>query len=129
MARRASRTTRMEKEVQISLASTALGAPALFTWQLEGGDEECQIKRIVLSTAANNQCMVKLGLFQDTPTTATFDAEKVLYISVGNAGAVGIINETTTVRVPRGWHLAIQVDSTVACDSTVTCQLNYLVLS
>ena len=97
--------------------------------QLEGGDEECQIKRIVLSTASNNQCQVKLGLFQDVPTIGSFSDDKAIYSTVGNASAIGIINETTTVRVPRDWHLAVMVDSIANVAFMVNLQLNYLVLS
>ena len=132
MARRSRTDTRMEKHVELAAGSVALGAPpALYTFQLENGDEECQIKRLCLSIAANNQCRYAFGLFQDTPSVIAFTDDKVIYSFCGNAGAVGLINETTTVRVPRGWHLAVMVTNqgSGAVDFTVNTQLNYLVLS
>ena len=120
----------MEKSHTESTGSTTPGSPSLFTFQLENGEEECQVKRIVLSGAGNNQGIVKLGLFQDTPTVTSFSDDKIIYSMAINSGAVGLINETTTVRVPRDWHLAIMVSSNTAnLDFTINTQLNYLVLS
>ena len=130
MARRSRTATRMEKSHTESTGSSSPGVPSLFTFQLESGDEECQIKRIVFSGAGNNQGTAKIGLFQDTPTVSSFTDDKIIYSMALNSGAVALINETTTVRVPRDWHLAIMVSSnTATIDFTINTQLNYLVLS
>ena len=122
----------MEKNI-VQLPGTVAAASAdIHPFTLEGGEEECQIKRICWSTAADNQCVVKLGLFQDSPSSiGDFTDDKIIYASVGNAGAVGIINETTTVRVPRNWTLAVAVINTggSSVGYNTVCQLNYLVLS
>ena len=143
MARRGRVSTRMEKFVA-SDSNTIVGAidpnnstPSLF--QLEDGDEECQIKRIVLSATgadADDFSVVKLGLFQEVPGLADLDLESaVIYSCIVTNNAVSLINETTTVRVPRGWHLAVWAYShdTVGVADTVrldfNLQLNYKVLS
>ena len=132
MARGRRAYTRMEKNIVQLPGTTAAASADIYTFNLEGGEEECQIKRICWSTAANHQCVLKLGLFQDLPTViGDFTDDKIIYATVGNTGAVGIINETTTVRVPRNWTLAIAVINTggAAVDYNTVCQLNYLVLS
>ena len=121
--------TRMEKNLAYHQGTSNAGAPVLHSFQLENGDEECQIKRIVLSMASSAQARIRLGLFQDTPTIATFSNDKVIYSFVTAEDSNGIINETTTIRVPRDWHLAILVDSLTSNSFFANCQLNYLVLS
>ena len=132
MARGRRAYTRMEKNIVQLTGTVAAASVDIHTFNLEGGEEECQIKRICWSTAGNNQGFLKLGLFQDLPTAiGDFTDDKIIYGTVCNAGAVGIINETTTVRVPRNWTLAIAVinDGGAALDYRSICQLNYLVLS
>ena len=121
--------TRMEKDVAYHQGTSNAGAPVLHSWQLENGDEECQIKRIVLSMASGAQARIRLALFQDTPTIAEFTNDKTIYSFVTAADGNGLINETTTIRVPRSWHLAILVDSLASNSFFANCQLNYLVLS
>ena len=143
MARRSRISTRMEKFVESS-RSTISGAldpnnstPDLY--QLEDGDEECQIKRIVLSATLDdddNYAVIKLGLYQDIPTMADLDNQSaVIYSAIVTNNAVTLINETTTVRVPRGWHLAVwtyshaNVGATSFKHTDFNLQLNYKVLS
>ena len=144
MARR--RTyTRMEKSINSEeLVSTQAFDPdksTPFLFQLEAGDEECQIKRIVLSgsmadTSQDDYISLRLALFQDTPSQADLDLEEaVIYSAVLCNNNVTLINETTTVRVPRGWHLALYFVNPNSLGmgqfnhAYVNCQLNYKVLS
>ena len=129
MARYSRTHTRMEKNVAYHQGTSNAGAPVLHTWQLENGDEECQIKRIVLSMASGAQARIRLGLFQDTPTIADFSQDKVIYSFVTAEDSNALINETTTIRVPRSWHLAMIIDSLNSNSFFANCQLNYLVLS
>ena len=121
--------TRMEKDLEYHQGTSNAGAPSLTSWTLENGDEECQIKRIVLSIASQAQCRIRLALFQDTPTISTFSDDKVIYSMCSGVDSNALINETTTIRVPRGWHLAMLVDSLSSNSFFANCQLNYLVLS
>ena len=108
-------------------------------YQLEDGDEECQIKRIVLSATLDDDddyAVIKLGLFQDVPDINDLDLESaVIYSCIVTNNAVSMINETTTVRVPRGWHLAVwtyshgTVGPTSSKNTDFNLQLNYKVLS
>ena len=139
--------TRMEKNIQtgavvgIGAADDHFSAPIVF--QLEGGTEECQIKRIVLSGVTKDAVdseanSLRLGLFQEAPTTASdlnLD-EAVIYSIITTNNATTIVNETTTVRVPRGWYLALFGYSCTDLSSSsdtytifYNCQLNYKVLS
>ena len=136
-------STRMEKNVT-SNDITIVGAvdphvslPHLI--QLEGGDEECQIKRIVLSGTlddADDWAVLKLGLYQEAPSLSDLLSDSPVIYSVGLCNNnVSMINETTTVRVPRGWTLAVWIfdPNNVGVGSTVKAyfnlQLNYKVLS
>ena len=61
---------RMEKEIYTLPSINFLsGGDSVDSFQLEGGEEECQIKRIVLSTTIDGGSgLVKIGLFQKQPT-------------------------------------------------------------
>ena len=123
---------RMNKKVQAgSSPNLNAGSTDLYSFQLEGGDEECQIKRIVLSLGNLDAVgMVKLALNDEAFTNVNqFSDDRVLY-TFESSGS-GIINETTTVRVPRGWFLGIQVTNrtTAPMPYGMSCQLNYLVIS
>ena len=135
--------TRMEKKV---LSDTEI-IPALLDtspghlFQLEGGLEECQIKRIVFSGSnrdgSDNDCIsLKFGLVQDN--TPDFNLEDiVIYSMLVTNNAVSLINETTTVRVPRGWYLVVWAETIAKinlgageqCVGDWHLQLNYKVLS
>ena len=144
MARRKT-YTRMEKSITSELLTAAqavnpdISLPVLF--QLEGGDEECQIKRIVLSASLSDDSdddyvSVRLALFQETPDITDLDLEEaIIYSMAVTNNSVTLINETTTVRVPRGWHLALYFVNPNSLgvgqsnSAFVNCQLNYKVLS
>ena len=135
----------MEKSVTSEVLTATYGSnpdvssPVLF--QLEGGDEECQIKRIVLSgsnsdSSEHDYLSLRLALFQDAPATADLQLEEAVIYSIAiTNNSTTLINETTTVRVPRGWTLALYFVNPVALGAGetnyayVNCQLNYKVLS
>ena len=133
----------MEKHLKYGTILGSSGDEQVITsWQLEGGDEECQIKRIVLSctkaaTSAPGPCQVRLGLFQEQPTNVSDFVESATIYSflIGEAGQPQILNETTTVRVPRGWYLGYIFTNSIAvqpADSLMLSfnfQCNYKVLS
>ena len=132
----------MEKHLKYGTILGSSGDEQVITsWQLEGGDEECQIKRIVLSctkaaTSAPGPCQVRLGLFQEQPTQVSdFIESATIYSFVFDTGTPQILNETTTVRVPRGWYLGLIFNNLVAVQPaeelqpSYNCQLNYKVLS
>ena len=116
-------------------AAVGPGGIDLSVIQLEGGDEECQIKRIVLSGATTGGHMrVRIGLFQDIPaSTSDFNANNGSAVFYAFACAQqALINETTTIRVPRDWYIGILAENLAAVASTdmsVVTQLNYKVLS
>ena len=109
------------------------GGNNLSVIQLEGGDEECQIKRIVFSGATTGaHVSFQIGLFQDVPVAADFasnNGSAVFYAAVGAQQV--LINETTTIRVPRDWYIGILGTNlgVVATDISIFTQLNYKVLS
>ena len=132
----------MEKHIHSGSPAGASGSETVITsWQLESGDEECQIKRIVLSAtkdpgSAPGPCQLRFGLFQENPTTPSdFIESATIYSYVFDAGTPQILNETTTVRVPRGWYLGmiftnlIAVQPAESLQPAYNCQLNYKVLS
>ena len=133
MARGRRTYTRMEKSIQENFGSTPSPTGADFwSYQLEGGQEECQIKRIVASLAISSSselAQFKLGLFQDAPSSAAdFTDDKIIYSFAATTGQQ-MINETTTVRVPRGWHIGALVFGVTTTSYFSNVQLNYLVLS
>ena len=122
----------MEKSITPGYLALASGSNQIATWQLEGGLEECQIKRIVFSgneLGSEYGVTMKLGLFQKAPsTTADFTDDTVIYaMSFRNQQ---LINETTTVRVPQGWHIGLWIQNnpggTLPCTIGTSIQLNYL---
>ena len=132
----------MEKHIETGrtlAAASEISAPTIF--QLENGAEECQIKRIVLSgvtqDAGDSEAnALKLGLFQESPSISDLSLQDaVIYSIITTNNAVALINETTTVRVPRGWYLAVWAESPIsqgtgdAFQVFFNCQLNYKVLS
>ena len=130
--RRGGVTPRMEKHIDISVLPVTANNSVVDSFQLEGGEEECQIKRIVLSCSEHGTtfgCRVKLGLFQKVPGITDFSDDTVIYsYSFRNQQ---LINETTTVRVPQGWYIGILMtnnDPALDADTSRLIQLNYLSL-
>ena len=127
--------TRMQKHVQTNAPAVAM-APGAFNvvdFQLEGGEEECQIKRIVLSSASTSGIYhVKFALADEQfSTLADFTDTRTIYAIRGTGPQ--LVNETTTIRVNRGDHLGILLDQSGVnsgnANAAATLQLNYLVLS
>ena len=134
--------TRMEKQITSGARTGATGSEQIVgSFQLENGDEECQIKRLVLSasklpTSAPGLCQLRFGLFQEQPTQVTdFIESATIYSYIFDSGTPQILNETTTVRVPRGWYLGYIFNNLIAVQPSETLQvgfnfqLNYKVLS
>ena len=135
MARGRRTVSRMEKFVNQGLSSTAAASNDIFSFQLDGGEVEAQVKRIMLSFGAAGATKLagfKLGLFQFQPTTlAQFDEDETCVIS----GAIGnqfVHNETITMRVPKDWYIGLVIvnyDGANAFECVRNLQLNYKVLN
>ncbi len=125
--------TRMQKAINRNTnGSLAPGSDNITSFQLEGGEEECQIKRIVLSGASEHVMLVQLALNDEAFTAVgQFTDERVIYSFVCTGPQ--LLNETTTIRVVRGDHLGIRIaassDNPGATAVWAESQLNYLVLS
>ena len=110
------------------------GADVVYSFQLESGDEECQVKRLVLSQSVQGQVtLVKWGLFQEAPTVAGDFSNETLFAAFTCRNQM-LIDRTTTMRVPRGWHIGIYVqnlstDTTVPAGVHTSTFLHYKVLS
>ena len=124
----------MEKHVLEHFTSYAPGGHDIVIFDLESGDEECQIKRIVWSGVAEGNFTFRFGLFQEaTPVIGDFltnNGSAVIYTTCTRNQF--LINETTTVRVPRGWTLAVLTEHHAGANPEIagfTLQLNYKVLS
>ena len=121
----------MEKHINQSATLIAAGAHYLSVFQLEGGEEECQIKRLVLSASELNSDFggkLTLGLFQKTPTIADFTDDVIIYTFAYRNQA--LLNETTTVRVPQGWFIGLLTENagTTPGNFQSSVQINYLSL-
>ena len=133
MARRGYSTqTRMEKHIDIqNIPNIVAGSNFIHSFDLEGGEEECQIKRIVLSTSANGNHSVEWGLFQEpSPVSADFTGKTS--ICAFTARAQGMVDRTTTIRVPRGWTLGVKftnIEPAAAYGAGICTNLHYKVLS
>ena len=111
------------------------GTPAIIAQavQLDGGEVEAQVKRIMLSfgETGSKTAAFKLGLFQFTPTIANFNEDEAIVLS----GAIGNQfnhNETITMRVPKDWYIGLlleQLDPAGTSNITYSLQLNYKVLN
>ena len=134
MARGRKTYSRMEKFVFQGVRNVGAGSNVILTFQLDQGEVEAQIKRIMLSmgeSGASKQAAFRLGLFQKLPTTsADFDDETTVI-----SGAVGNQcwhNETITARCPKDWYIGlilVNYDGASTSDLTVNLQLNYKVLN
>ena len=122
----------MEKHIDIQQIPTiAPGGTFVHSFDLEGGEEECQIKRIVLSTAANGNHACEWGLFQE-PGPVSADFTNKTSIAAYCARAQGMIDRTTTIRVPRGWTLGVKLtnmNQNDSYDAAICTNLHYKVLS
>ncbi len=126
--------TRMEHVSHAHTSPLAAGATVVYNFQLESGDEECQVKRLVLSAGMPGViAKISWGLFQEQPTLpADFTNEALFAVAV--AASQFLLDRTTTMRVPRGWWIGVlvqNVDANTAAprgiyDSTF---LHYKVLS
>ena len=135
MARARRTVSRMEKSVQNGYESgIGGGTPTrVIPIQLDGGEVEAQVKRIMLSfgETGSKTAAFKLGLFQFTPSVADFNNDEAIVIS----GAIGNQfnhNETITMRVPKDWYVALlleQLDPAGTSNLTYSLQLNYKVLN
>ena len=136
MARGRRTVSRMEKAVVNGREPTlGGGTPAIIAQaiQLDGGEVEAQVKRIMMSFAESGSktATFKLGLFQFTPTVANFNEDEAIVLS----GAIGnqfSHNETITMRVPKDWYLGLlleQQDPAATSSITYSVQLNYKVLN
>ena len=136
MARGRRTVSRMEKSVVNGRSgSIGGGTPAIIvqSLQLDGGEVEAQVKRIMMSFAESGgkSCAFKLGLFQFAPTVANFNEDEAIVLS----GAIGnqfSHNETITMRVPKDWYLGLlleQLDPAGISDITYSMQFNYKVLN
>ena len=134
MARGRRTVSRMEKSVQNGVVNLSGGAPAtIFSLQLDGGEVEAQVKRIMLSMSSvtGQSGAFKLGLFQFQPTVANFNEDEAIVIS-GVVGNQCWHNETITMRVPKDWYLGIlfeQLDPSAVTKLCWSAQFNYKVLN
>ena len=133
MARAPRTTSRMEKFVNQQSQLVPAAGNLIIAHQLDGGEVEAQVKRIMFSagaTGTGEAATFKLGLFQFTPTATHFNEDEAIVIS----GAIGNQcwhNETITMRVPKDWYIGVQLINFATSDQTVThnLQLNYKVLN
>ena len=135
MARARRTVSRMEKSVQNGRIPVLDGAnpTALIPIQLDGGEVEAQVKRIMLSfgESGGKTACFKLGLFQFSPTVANFNEDEAIVLS----GAIGnqfSHNDTITMRVPKDWYLGLlleQLDPAGTSTITWSAQFNYKVLN
>ena len=122
----------MEKFQNSVLNTVPAGNHDISTFQLDGGEVEAQVKRIMISFGvdAGKLCTFQLGLFQKLPTAATdFDDETVVL-----SGAIGnqfSHNDTITMRVPKDWYIGILITNLSPAQASLTrnLQLNYKVLN
>ena len=126
--------TRMEHKSVSNQSPIAAGATVVYSFQLEGGDEECQVKRLLLSAAMPGvMAVIKGGLFQEQPLGAADFTDETLFASACAASQF-LIDRTTTMRVPRGWYIGVlvqNVDTNTSAPRGIydTTFLHYKVLS
>ena len=126
--------TRMEHKSVSNQSPIAAGATVVYSFQLEGGDEECQVKRLVLSCSMPGvNAIVKWGLFQDQPLAAGDFSDETLF-AAATVQSQFLIDRTTTMRVPRGWYIGVlvqNVDTNTSAPRGIydTTFLHYKVLS
>ncbi len=124
-------STRMEKTEQTTIgAAAAIGPLAVLEtpFQLEGGDEECQIKRLHLSLACDRACQVELYL-GDEAMAGPQPIQRLLVNFVGTNSMQ--LDRTTAIRVPRDWHLLARITNLTgnAGEAALQSTIHYKVLS
>ena len=122
----------MEKFVTQQNVTVPAANHIISAYQLDGGEVEAQVKRIMFSAASTTAVgsTYKLGLFQFTPSASDFNQDEAIVIS----GAIGnqyAHNETITMRVPKDWYIGLQLNNFDTSDRPViyNLQLNYKVLN
>ena len=124
----------MEKFVEQSLVTISAGASVVFPYQLDGGEVEAQVKRIMFSAGEagpSKSVVFKIGLFQFAPAAAQFSEDEAIVIS-GALGNQFVHNETITMRVPKDYFVGLILTNQSATDVSLTnysLQLNYKVLN
>ena len=103
--------TRMEHKSTSNTNPLGPGVTFVHAFQLEGGDEECQVKRLLLSAAMPGvMAVIKWGLFQEQPLGAADFTDETLFASACAASQF-LIDRTTTMRVPRGWWIGVLIQN------------------
>ncbi len=103
--------TRMEHKSVTNSSPLAAGATVVYSFQLENGDEECQVKRLVLSAAMPGvMSLIKWGLFQEQPATPADFTNETLF-ATACAASQFLLDRTTTMRIPRGWWIGVLVQN------------------
>ena len=124
-------STRMEKH-ETTTVGAAAGLPAFATvetpFQLEGGDEECQIKRLHISVASDRAVQVELYLGDEAMAGAQPIQRLLLNFVCTGAQQV---DRTTAIRVPRDWHLLARITNLTGNNGEACLQstVHYKVLS
>ena len=125
----------MEKFVEQGLTNVGPGTHRIFAFQLDQGEVEAQVKRIMVSFGAEGLTKLgayKLGLFQFEPTTDAHFAEDEAIVLSGATGNQFAHNDTITMRVPKDWYIGLQItnfDGAQTLNTTYNLQLNYKVLN
>ena len=120
--------TRMEKSSVIHAGTLAAGASSEIQFQLEGGDEENQVKRLIISAGGDRVWTYSLFLADEAMSgSQPVDRLVAQFCGLGNQ----VIDRTTTMRVPRGWHLLARVTNLDGSQGTFihATVLHYKVLS
>ena len=124
----------MEKFVEQSQSTIAAGASLVFPYQLDGGEVEAQVKRIMFSageSGISRSAVFKIGLFQFSPTAGNFNEPEAIVIS-GALGNQFNHNETITMRVPKDYFIGLIITNQSNADVAVinySLQMNYKVLN
>jgi hypothetical protein len=127
--------TRMQKSITRNAPASAVAPAAsnVTSFQLESGLEECQVKRVVLSAAAEAGIFLVQLAKNDEAFSAPgdFTQDRIIY-SIVVTGPI-LVNETITVRTERGDHYGLLLTASslngAAAAAWAECQLNYLVLT
>ena len=129
--------TRMNKESSGVYGDVNTGE-LIQDFQLEGGAEECQIKRIFMTACSDGTHQgtyaVMIAIADEAFTAvADFTDNRKICAGVYGPGTGFVWNETQTIRVPRGYHLGILLGGSTGNTGNekvrAYTQVNYLVLS
>ena len=128
--------TRMNKYLQLQNASVSSGED-ISSFQLQGGAEECQLKRIFMTSSSDgthhNLYRIAIALADEPFTTSgDFLPSRIIAQYIQGPGGAPFWNETQTIRVPRGMYLGLLIDGSANNvnpeEVWVNAQINYLVL-